>query len=81
MLKPSLPDREPPEPLMSIPDDRIQINMSARTTGVVITLGETTLSVNMPTPTAGTEMSDEQLRQTILRQLKRVLEVAREELG
>ena len=63
------------------PDDRFIITANRRTTGVVMTIGEVEVAVKMPTALGFEDMSEEQVRQAALRQLKRILEVAHGELG
>lgn len=61
-------------------DDRFVITANAQTVEVVITIGDVSIAVKMPSITGIESMTEEQIRQTALRQLRRVLEVAREEL-
>ena len=62
-------------------DDRFAITLGPRTTGVVMTLGDVELAVKMPTPVAAREVTEDQIRQAVLRQLRRVLEAALQEVG
>jgi hypothetical protein len=60
--------------------DRFIISANAHTAGVVIKMGDVEVTVKMPTPPGSADLSEEQLRRTVLRQVRRVLEVARQEL-
>ena len=62
-------------------DDRIAITLGPRTTGVVMTLGDVELAVKMPTPAAVRELTEDQARQAVLRQFRRVLEATLQEIG
>jgi predicted aspartyl protease len=62
-------------------DDRYIITASGSTTGVVLTLGEVEIAVKMPSVPGHIEMTEEQLREKTLQQLRRVLEMARAEIG
>jgi hypothetical protein len=67
---------------MSTPnDDRYIISANGRTTGVVLTLGEVEIAVKMPSVPGSVEMTEEQLREKTLQQLRRVFEMARTEIG
>jgi hypothetical protein len=67
---------------MSTPnDDRYIITASGRTTGVVLTLGEVEIAVKMPSVPGSADMTEEQLREKTLQQLRRVFEMARTEIG
>jgi hypothetical protein len=62
-------------------DDRYLITANAKTTGVVITLGEVEITVKMPSVPGYADMTEDQLRDKTLRQLRRVLEMASADIG
>jgi predicted aspartyl protease len=67
---------------MSTPsDDRYIITANGRTTGVVLTLGEVEIAVKMPSVPGSADMTEEQMREKTLQQLRRVFEMARTEIG
>jgi hypothetical protein len=67
---------------MSSPNnDRFLITDNGRTTGVVLTLGEVEIAVKMPSVPGSADMTEEQLREKTLQQLRRVFEMARTEIG
>ena len=62
-------------------DERIIVTANARTTGVVMTIGDTEIAVKMPSSPGVRELNEDQARDAALRQFKRALEVALQELG
>ncbi len=61
--------------------DRIEVVAALTTIGVTLRLGDVVVTVTLPAPASLREMSEDQARATALRQARRALEVARDELS
>jgi hypothetical protein len=66
---------------MAIEDDRIHVGFDADTFSVSMTFGDMVVSMSMPTTSGLTEMPMDQARTHVLRQARRVFEIASQELA
>ena len=62
------------------PPERIHVSSDGAQVGVVVSMGEVGVSVTSPTPTGFAQLDIESMRAAALRQARRALDVAREEL-
>jgi len=61
--------------------DRVEVAASPTTIGVTLRLGDVVVTVTPPAPASLREISEDQARATVLRQARRALDVARDELS
>ena len=61
-------------------DPRVQVTAGPTKLGVTLTLGEVQVALTPPAPAGLASLTPEQVRAPALRQARRALEVAREEL-
>ena len=61
-------------------DPRVQVTASETKLGVTLTLGDVQVALTLPAPPGLASLTPEQVRTLALRQARRALEVARQEL-